>query len=970
MAVLMDNVSEISSQERAQRLYNKNVELRRRAAQAKTHDHHNLWCQIRDNYEAIVLEDHDFAEQHEVELELWQFHYKRIEELRALFSAANITGSAMGQNVKGGPACPDRVAKIRSQFKTFLSEATGFYHQFMMNIREKYGLQQSIFSDNQENQIVVSKDGNKSVDLNKGLISCHRCLIYLGDLARYKGLYGEGESKMRDFTAASSYYKQASWLWPSHGNPHHQLAIVVFYSGDEYVAIYHYFRSLAVETPFLTARENLVIAFEKNRQSYSQLLADLKTSSAKLMTGRMAGKGRGRGDSRLPQRENKVDGNYIKDKAPTLADRLRAFTVKFVRLNGILFTRTSLETFADVLSMARNDFVELLSSGAKEQHNFGSDPAECGLFIIRLVAILIFTVYNLNQNQPYADILPCSVLRQHACTAVFEFMGHMLGRCVQLCDTLSSYMLPGLLIFVEWLACHPDIAAGKEAEEKYADARSFFWKNCILFLNKLLLTGLMSSDEDETCFFDMSRYEDGETNNRIALWEDFELRGFLPLQPAQQILEFSRKCPFANEGSKEKKTRLQRIIGAGKACANVVRLGQQTLYFDSKLKKFDIGAEPLISCDYVPSGTEVPCTNGSEQGLPKKVDQIVVQRTTQLFINEEDEEEVIVFKPSVADKHTEVLGSPLSPKCPGSVINRTDLGVSLESVSESPDPIFVQNSVIPSSRPTSSLPNGTSQHMQPIQPSASSWLHEPPTSIMNGFDKFNLMETGHATCLKPRESIGSFRHAGLPLPFPDNINLGEGSLYPAQIPQNGLPSRFDAIMSSGIGFQTTSWNSISNLPTLPRKTPVSRPVRQIGPPPGFTPVPLKNADGPLYGLKFDDDTLLMDDYSWLDGYQMPSSTQGVGFKTLPKFTGQALDGVSKTSSTTGVVTFPFPGKQYSVLRDPVDNTHVWQDSRLSEHMKLYQEQSPQHLFRKDNQQLLSLPQQCQGQSLWEGHFLV
>lgn len=42
-----------------------------------------------------------------------------------------------------------------------------------------------------------------------------------------------------------------------------QLAILASYSGDDLVAVYRYFRSLAVDSPFSTARENLIIAFEK-----------------------------------------------------------------------------------------------------------------------------------------------------------------------------------------------------------------------------------------------------------------------------------------------------------------------------------------------------------------------------------------------------------------------------------------------------------------------------------------------------------------------------------------------------------------------------------------------------------------------------------------------------------------------------------------------------------------------------------
>lgn len=42
-----------------------------------------------------------------------------------------------------------------------------------------------------------------------------------------------------------------------------QLSILASYSGDELLSIYRYFRSLAVDSPFSTARDNLIIAFEK-----------------------------------------------------------------------------------------------------------------------------------------------------------------------------------------------------------------------------------------------------------------------------------------------------------------------------------------------------------------------------------------------------------------------------------------------------------------------------------------------------------------------------------------------------------------------------------------------------------------------------------------------------------------------------------------------------------------------------------
>lgn len=182
----------------------------------------NAWQQMRENYEAIILEDHAFSEQQNIEFALWQLHYKRIEEFRAYFNAALSSTNSNPLPGGKGPVRPDRITKIRLQFKTFLSEATGFYHDLIIKIRAKYGLPLGYFEDS-DNRIVMEKDGNKYADMKIGLVSCHRCLIYLGDLARYKGIYGEGDSINREFTAASSYYLQAASLLPSSGNPHHQV---------------------------------------------------------------------------------------------------------------------------------------------------------------------------------------------------------------------------------------------------------------------------------------------------------------------------------------------------------------------------------------------------------------------------------------------------------------------------------------------------------------------------------------------------------------------------------------------------------------------------------------------------------------------------------------------------------------------------------------------------------------------------
>lgn len=975
MTVQMDKMSALSTREHAQRLYDKNIELenrRRKSAQARIPSDPNAWQQMRENFEAIILEDYDFSEQHNIEYTLWQLHYKRIEELRAHFNTALASaGSATSQAGKG-PTRPDRVTKIRLQLKTFLSEATGFYHDLILKIRAKYGLPLGYFSEDSENRSVMDKDGKKSAEVKKGLISCHRCLIYLGDLARYKGLYGEGDSRSRDHAAASSYYLQAASLWPSSGNPHHQLAILASYSGDELMTVYRYFRSLAVDNPFTTARDNLIVAFEKNRQSYSQMLGDFKASAIKGSTAPLSSKGRGKREAKYQSKDTNMVG---KEKASSIHEKYKVFCTRFVRLNGILFTRTSLETFAEVLSLVSTTLHELLSSGPDEVLNFGTDVVDNGLIIVRLISILIFTVHNVNkeiEGQTYAEILQRTILLQNASTAVFEFMGYILKRCIELRDPSSSYLLPGILIFVEWLASHPNVASGSDVDEKQANLRSIFWNHCISFLNILLLNGLVSmNDGEETCLFNLSRYEEGETENRIALWEDIELRGFLPLLPAQTVLDFSRKHSSGNDGIKEKKARVRRILAAGKVLANVVRVDKKAMCFDSRVKKFVIGVEPQMPESLVPTPSPVLSkSNGTsmQEGAVQRITNSgAMQAKEQLYV-EEDEDEVIVFKPSVTEKRTDVVG----PRwVPAPIASAGDLQIADSFVSTPFSDLRQQIALEASLQPPNSTVNAVPQHLPQVQPHTSKWLVDHQAYLVNGLEGLGFMENGRV--IKPEiqeiegrviksefQEISISHSASLsvpsfhPLPIQQSVNVNPSGMYYNQLkaPDVLVPSKVDAVATFGTKADGSALNSTSSS----RRSPVRRPVRHIGPPPGFSPVRPKqvNANVPWSGSDSTSENPLMDDYSWLDGYQLPSSIQGARLNN-PIDNQSRAQVISNSNGMPGTSSFPFPGKQVP---------------RVQEYHSAVREQQLQQQYINGNQQFTQLPEQYQGQPVWKGHHIV
>ncbi|KAK7344630.1 hypothetical protein VNO77_14481 [Canavalia gladiata] len=144
--------------------------------------------------------------------------------------------------------------------------------------------------------------------------------------------------------------------------------------------------------------------------------------------------------------ENIVGSSRLVDITSSSRHSNSARVESFIRLNGILFTRTSLETFTEVLAVIGSSLREILSSGESE-------------------------------GQTYIGIVQHAVLLQNAFTAAFELMDHKLERCAQLPDPSTSYLLPGILVFIEWLACYPDLAAGNDVDKNQAILRSKFWNH-------------------------------------------------------------------------------------------------------------------------------------------------------------------------------------------------------------------------------------------------------------------------------------------------------------------------------------------------------------------------------------------------------------------------------------------------------------------------------------------------------------
>ncbi|KAL8861430.1 MAG: hypothetical protein Q9178_002303 [Gyalolechia marmorata] len=82
------------------------------------------------------------------------------------------------------------------------------------------------------------------------LRSCHRTLMHLGDLSRYRESELDVKGKKKNWRPAIGYYDLAIEINPSSGMPHTQLAIIARIEGDHIGTLYHLNRAqIAIEPP-------------------------------------------------------------------------------------------------------------------------------------------------------------------------------------------------------------------------------------------------------------------------------------------------------------------------------------------------------------------------------------------------------------------------------------------------------------------------------------------------------------------------------------------------------------------------------------------------------------------------------------------------------------------------------------------------------------------------------------------------
>ncbi|CAL0309335.1 unnamed protein product [Lupinus luteus] len=529
-------------------------------------DAQDLYRKVRSSYERIILNGQTHTELQDVEYSLWKLHYKHIDEFRKIIkkSSGNVESRKPGMPQDG--VVQRKNDNHLESFKSFLSQAIEFYQNLILKLREHYGVPvEALFY--KKGRISSSIEADVMLECQ---YLCHRCLVCIGDLARYKQQFEIPDVQNHSWSVAATHYLEATRIWPDSGNPQNQATVLATYIGDEFLALYHCVRSLAVKEPFPDAWKNLILLFEKNKSSQLQYVSgevcfDFLKPSARI------------GEETKAQLKD-VDSNCNK-----LEDKSNYFTDTklwplIVRTISFFFITSSLEEFHSALASTIGELDKMMELEDIELKTMlesysQMDMARKGPFrAFQVVSLFIFALKNLNDKLEKNDSNSNNdrQLMQLALAAAFSFMGRFVERCLKASSLNYCPLLPSVLVFVEWYSSMLDTIEVCADDQKSRRAISYFFDVFVELLNKL----------------NNNRKETKKLLDNTPLWEDYELRGFLPVACSHFSLDFCGNWEHIDNFESGIELRAERIREAAKKFASISNNSTKWVSCDESGQKF------------------------------------------------------------------------------------------------------------------------------------------------------------------------------------------------------------------------------------------------------------------------------------------------------------------------------------------------------------------------------------------------
>lgn len=339
---------------------------------------------IKDIFIELLRHEMKFCRQHNVEQHVWKIlYYNLIECARRLLGKQSNISNDLHQR----------------QFGVNLIEDGRQFFCLVLDVLAKcyrYDLDDYIGVNGGQNL-----RGLKYISL--ALVSAQKCLMFLGDLMRYRELINDSSN----FREAEQWYMKAYQLIPSNGMPWNQLAILALYNKKNFNAIFYHMRSLNASNPIKSARESLIILFDelhKRYQSQSAIRQNQSTQQQKHQQQQQqrqhCSKSNKRNRNENVKREiwvHPTDGqlNYRTvyldqdNESMDANDLYKKFIFNFSHLHGVFFTKVGVDTLEPCLDQTLKQFQELLN------HSLNTSSI---LTPRKMIQIIILNAYSIEND--------------------------------------------------------------------------------------------------------------------------------------------------------------------------------------------------------------------------------------------------------------------------------------------------------------------------------------------------------------------------------------------------------------------------------------------------------------------------------------------------------------------------------------------------------------------------------------------
>ncbi|RIB24677.1 hypothetical protein C2G38_2069411 [Gigaspora rosea] len=441
---------------------------------------------LKDVYEDILLSDLKFANEHNIEEKLWRYvFYNYIEELRQKLRRID-------KNEKA-----NEFQAVYLELCRYLDLGTGFYHTTInsLKLRENIDLDRigiEIF----KNTVTTSPPAPRTITKlrRKELTaeSIQRCLIRLGDFARYRETLLGVDEKRWEFS--KQFYMKAARIYCEDGKAQAQLALLSMLRDNDLDVVYWYCFSLATKQPPGISADNLKVFYTK----FSQRI-----------------------------RQDNLNTNVLSGT--------RDFERKFLTIHRYLFEKDAENVIPEEII---DQFTHLLPSQNDNLQNLGS-------LLKKIIFILIFTVWDLRNSTAQNRATELRNIESMTIGLGFGFLIHVMEN-INLTwdfengsDPIVKECLPAVSIWCQYLGTLMDLLnqlynyskSIEKENERIAgifltNMRNFF-KSFASILNNPKIYDLLGANHDLT---ELAKY---------SIFEDVEFLGVVPFRPFQRNLNFT-----------------------------------------------------------------------------------------------------------------------------------------------------------------------------------------------------------------------------------------------------------------------------------------------------------------------------------------------------------------------------------------------------------------------------------------------